>query len=111
MFRSRRTDDREQVHERARRHVARGEVRKAIATLKAFADANPDDDRTLVKLADLHRRCGDDADAVALLSRAADLYAARGFAAKVGAVLRQATAIAPGDLALLERLGGRRPSA
>jgi tetratricopeptide (TPR) repeat protein len=105
MFRSRRTDDREQVHERARRHVARGEVRKAIATLKGFADANPDDDRTLVKLADLHRRCGDDADAVALLTRAADLYDARGFAAKVGAVLRQATAIAPDDLALLERLG------
>jgi tetratricopeptide (TPR) repeat protein len=105
MFRSRRTEDRESVHEKARRHVARGEVRRAIAALKEFAAANPEDDRTLVKLADLHRRCGDDAEAIAALTRAADLYAARGFASKVGAVLRQAAAIAPGDLGLLERLG------
>lgn len=104
MFRSR-TDDREKVHEKARRLAASGEFRKAISTLQGYVAGHPSDDRTLIKLADLQRRCGEDAEAVAALSRAADLYSARGFALKAAAALRQAAAIAPEDLALLERLG------
>jgi len=106
MFRSRRTDDREKILEKARRLTSRGEARKAISLLKAHVEGHPADERTLIKLADLHRRCGDDAEAVAALSLAADLYAGRGFALKAGAVLRQAAAIVPGDLGLLERLAG-----
>jgi len=105
MFRTRRPVDREKLHEKARKLAARGDARKAISILRDFLAQDPEDDRTLIRLADLHRRCGDDADAVDALSRAAELYARRGFALKAAAALRQAAAIVPGDLALLERLG------
>lgn len=105
MFLNRRPEDREKLHEKARRLSARGEVRKAVSLLRDYVALHPEDDRTLIRLADLHRRCGDDGEAVAALSRAAELYAARGFALKAAAALRQAAAIVPGDLALLERLG------
>jgi tetratricopeptide (TPR) repeat protein len=105
MFRSRRADDREKCYEKSRRLAARGDVRKAISVLRGFAAANPEDERTLIKLADLHRRCGDDAEAVGALSCAAELYSRRGFDLKAAAALRQAAAIVPNDLALLERLG------
>lgn len=104
MFRTRRPQDREKLHEKARRFAARGDVRKAISLLEAQVAADPADDRTLIRLSDLHRRCGDDAKAAAVLTRAADLYAGRGFALKAAAALRQAVAFAPGDLSLLERL-------
>lgn len=105
MFRSRRPSDPEKLHEKARRLAARGEVRKAISLLEGRAATDPNDDRTLIKLSDLYRRCGEDSDAAKVLNRAADLYAARGFALKAAASLRQAVSFAPGDLSLLERLG------
>jgi tetratricopeptide (TPR) repeat protein len=105
MFRKRTTDDREKLHEKARRLAAKGEVGRAISALKGWLVSDITDDRTLLKLADLYRRSGDDASAVEAFSRAADLYSARGFALKTAASLRQAAALAPDDLSLLERLG------
>ncbi len=97
--------DRERVHEKARRLAAKGDLRRAIAALKGWLVSDITDDRTLLKLADLYRRSGDDPSAVAAFSQAAELYSARGFALKAAAALRQAAAIAPEQLSLLERLG------
>lgn len=102
--RSRTTDDREKAHEKARRFASAGDLTRAISTLRGWLGGG-DDDRTLLKLADLHRRGGDDAAAAAAFAQAADLYSARGFALKTAAALRQAAALAPEDLTLLERLG------
>lgn len=104
MFGSR--DDRAKVHDKANQLALKGNVAKAIALLKEHAGANPDDDRTLLKLADLYRRDGDDAAAVECFTRAANLYVGRGFTLKAAASLRQAVALAPADLDLLEQLAG-----
>lgn len=105
MFLHRSVDDREKAHEKARRQAAKGDLARAIATLAGWLGGDATDDRTLLKLADLHRRAGDDGAAARAFARAADLYSARGFALKAAASLRQAVALAPDDLSLLERLG------
>ncbi len=99
-----RGEGREQVLERAQAHAQRGAVGRAIAVLDEYLAAQPHDERVLLKLADLRRRVNDDAGAAAAFSRTATLYAARGFSAKVAAVLQQALALTPDDLALVERL-------
>jgi tetratricopeptide (TPR) repeat protein len=105
MFLHRTPHDREKTHERARRHAAKGDLDRAISTLTSWLGGDSDDDRTLLKLADLHRRNGDDGAAASAFARAAELYSARGFALKAAASLRQAAALAPEDLSILERLG------
>lgn len=102
MFGSR--DDRAKVIEKATQLALRGNVARALATLKQHLAAHPDDDRVLLKLGDLQRRNGDDAAAAAAFAKAAELYVARGFTLKAAASLRQAVANAPADLALVEKL-------
>src|SRR5512138_1570059 len=102
MFGSR--DDRAKVHERATRLALKGNLPKAISTLRDHLASNPDDDRTLLKLAELLRRDQQDAAAVEAFSKAAGLYLARGFTLKAAASLRQAVALMPADLDLLVRL-------
>jgi tetratricopeptide (TPR) repeat protein len=105
MFLHRTAHDREKTHEKARRHAAKGDLDRAISTLTSWLGGDSDDDRTLLKLADLHRRNGDDAAAASAFAQAAELYSAHGFALKAAASLRQAAALAPDDLSILERLG------
>jgi len=99
-----RGESRDKVIERAQAFAQRGAVGRAIATVEEFLASQPDDDRMLVRLADLRRRVNDDAGAAEAFAKAAAVYAARGFSAKVAAVLHQALALAPEDLTLVERL-------
>jgi tetratricopeptide (TPR) repeat protein len=103
-----RGESRDKVIERAQALAQRGAVGRAIAALDDWLAANPADDRILLRVADLRRRVGDDAGAVDAFSKAAGLYAARGFSSKVAAVLQQALAISPDDPALLERLAAAK---
>jgi tetratricopeptide (TPR) repeat protein len=103
-----RGESREKVIERATALAQRGAIGRAIAALEEYLAAQPDDDRILVRLADLRRRVNDDAGAAEAFSKAAAVYAARGFSAKVAAVLQQALALSPDDPSMLERLAAAK---
>lgn len=90
--------------DRANRLALKGDLPKAISLLEQHLASHADDDRALLKLGDLLRKTGDGSAAASAFSRAADLYAPRGFALKAAASLRQAVSVLPTDLALRERL-------
>jgi tetratricopeptide (TPR) repeat protein len=97
-------EERRKELEKAQRLVLRGEPARAAALLEALLARWPDDERILLKLADVRRGHGDDAGAAAAFKAAASVFESQGFHLKATAALRQALPLAPGDLTVLASL-------
>ena len=89
--------DRNKVSEAANKYVQRGQYKKAIKELERITLEEPNDVRTLQRIAELHARDGQNDAACRTYGEVADIYVAGGFFAKAAAVCKQILRIRPDD--------------
>ena len=98
--------DKQKVSAAAQRFINKGAYDKAIRELRKIVDADPDDDRTLLKIGNLHHRKGDTQAAVDIYLEVAELYRETGFKQKAVAVYKQVLQLQPERLDVSESLAG-----
>ncbi len=96
--------DRNKITDVVNKYVQRGQYKKAIRELERIAQEDPNDVRTLQRIAELHARDNNLAASVKTYSEVADVYVAGGFFAKAVAVYKQILRITPDDLDFKLRL-------
>lgn len=101
------TEKREQALTRAALLLKQGDLARAAAVLEAARAEAPDDDRLLIKLAEVRRRQGRTGDAVEIYLLAGSQHARRGFALRSVALLKQAYLLDPASPLVLEPLADR----
>lgn len=84
--------------------VQKGQYAKALKEYQRLLAAEPNDERTLQKVADLYLRMDDTKNAVSVYNRVAELYAQNGFFNKAIAVYRQLLNLTPNNFDLHLRL-------
>lgn len=102
------TAKRDKALGRAALLLQRGDLGRAAAVLEDARAELPDDDRILVKLAEIRRTQGRAADAVEIYLEAAAQHGRRGFALRAVALLKQARRLDPGNPRVLEPLAARQ---
>lgn len=90
--------NREKAHQTAQRLVLKGQIDKAIAELRPILEEDPNDTRTLQKVADLYRRKGSYQEAEAVYTRLADVLLRSGFYQRAVAVHHQILQLNPTNL-------------
>lgn len=96
--------DRNKVLEAAQKHLAKGNLDKAIAEFQKLMQADPKDVRTLLKVAELQARKGSVREAVDTYLKVGDTYASQGFFQKSVAVYKQAVKLDTSRLDALKKL-------
>ncbi len=96
--------DRGKTLRSAQKHLAKGQLDRAIAEYRRVLDGDPGDTRTLLKMGDLFARKGDIGPASDTYHRVAQQYADEGFFLKAVAVYNQILKLEPNQLQALERL-------
>lgn len=81
--------DREKVVQEAQKLVAKGRLDKAVIEYQKLVKANPNDDRSLLKIAELQTRMKSYDAAVSTYEQVAAYYASQGFSAKAMAIYKQ----------------------
>ena len=97
-------DQRERVLTRVAVFLNRDDLKRAGVALEEFLAEHPEDERALLKLAEVRKRQGRFGEAVEVFLKAAGLHAKGRFVLRAIAVLKQAYAIDPTNPGLLERL-------
>lgn len=96
--------DRNKVLEAAQKHLAKGNLDKAIAEFQRLVAADPKDVRTLLKIAELQAKKGSIREAVDTYLKVGDSYASQGFFSKSVAVYKQAVRLDQMRLDALKKL-------
>ncbi|MDP7039885.1 MAG: tetratricopeptide repeat protein [Myxococcota bacterium] len=73
----------------AQRNLQRGQIEKAIKDYTRIVEDDPNDIRTLLKIGDLHTRCGNFTEATSAYNKVASHYEDDGFHLKAVAVYKQ----------------------
>ena len=81
--------DREKAYQAAQKLIAKGRLDKAITEYQRVVQANPSDDRTMLKIAELQMRMRAYDAAVSTYERVGAYYASQGFSAKAMAIYKQ----------------------
>jgi tetratricopeptide (TPR) repeat protein len=79
--------------EEAQKYLAKGRPDRAITEYQKLVQANPNDDRSMLKIAELQTRMGAFEEAVKTYERVGAYYAAEGFSAKAAAVYGRIRAV------------------
>jgi len=90
--------NREKVHQTVQRLVLKGQIEKAIAELRPILEEDPNDTRTLQKVAELYRKKGSYQEAEAVYTRLADVLLRGGFYQRAVAVHHQILQLNPTNL-------------
>lgn len=96
--------DRAKVLQAAQKHLAKGQLDKAIAEYRRLMQDDPKDARTLLKIGDIYTRKGDTSGATAAYGQVAEHYADQGFFLKAVAVYKQILKLDPALLTAWEKL-------
>ena len=104
MARNRASDQRERVLSRVAVFLNRDDLKRAAVALEEFLAGHPDDDRALLKLAEVRKRQGRFAEAVEVYLKTAALHTRGRFVLRAIAVLKQAYGIDPTNPGVLEQL-------
>lgn len=96
--------DRAKVLQAAQKHLAKGQLDKAIVEYRRLMQDDPKDARTLLKIGDIYTRKGDTRGATAAYSQVAEHYADQGFFLKAVAVYKQILKLDPALLTAWEKL-------
>ena len=80
---------RDKLRSSAQRNLQRGQIEKAIKDYTRIVEDDPSDIRTLLKIGDLHTRCGNFAEATSAYNKVASHYENDGFHLKAVAVYKQ----------------------
>jgi pilus assembly protein FimV len=81
--------DKNTVEESAERLVRRGHYDRALQELQRLVDSQRADGHVFLKMADVHRKKGDNRSAADCLRRAAEAYSSSGFPEKAQAIQNQ----------------------
>ena len=90
--------NREKVHQSVQRLVLKGQLEKAIAELRPILEEDPNDTRTLQKVAELYRKKGAYQEAEAVYTKLADVLLRGGFYQRAVAVHNQILQLNPTNL-------------
>ncbi len=96
--------NKEKITANAMKYLQKGALDKAVKEFKKILDSDPNDERTLQKVGDLHARMGKNDEAIAAYKRVSDIYIKQGFYQKAIAVYKQILAIQPDKIELHEKL-------
>jgi tetratricopeptide (TPR) repeat protein len=96
--------DKNKIIAEATKLVQRGAYDKAIQAYQRILAEDPKEVRSLLKVAELHQKKGDDKSAAQAFEKVAETYAEQGFFLKSVAVYKQIIKIAPDDVRVNERL-------
>ena len=80
---------RDKLRSSAQRNLQRGQIEKAIKDYTRIVEDDPNDIRTLLKIGDLHTRCGNFTEATSAYNKVASYYENDGFHLKAVAVYKQ----------------------
>jgi tetratricopeptide (TPR) repeat protein len=98
--------DKNKIIAEATKLVQKGAYDKAIAAYQKILADDPKEVRSLLKIAELHQKKGDDRAAAQAFEKVAETYAEQGFFLKAVAVYKQIVKIDPADVRVNERLAG-----
>ena len=98
--------DKNKIIAEATKLVQKGAYDKAIAQYQRILAEDPKEVRSLLKVAELYQKKGDDKPAAQAFERVAETYAEQGFFLKAVAVYKQVVKIDPDDVRVNERLAG-----
>jgi len=90
----------------ALKFIERGQLDKALAEFAKVIGEDPTDTRTLLKMAELHAKVGQTAEATDIYLRTGEIYTEQGFAQKAVAVYKNALKLAPESAKAHLKLGG-----
>lgn len=82
----------------AQKFIERGQLDKALAEYAKVVQEDPKETRTWLKMAELHAKRGENAEATEIYLRTGDLYAEQGFAQKAVAVYKNVLKLSPGTV-------------
>ena len=89
----------------AQRLVERGQLDKALVEFARVVQEDPKDTRTWLKMAELHAKRGENAEAADIYLRTGDLYTEQGFTQKAVAVYKNVLKLSPTTLSAHQKLG------
>ena len=98
--------DKNKIIAEATKLVQKGAYDKAIAAYQRILAEDPKEVRSLLKVAELFQKKGDDRSAAQAFEKVAETYAEQGFFLKAVAVYKQVVKIDPDDVRVNERLAG-----
>lgn len=96
--------DRNKVLEAAQKHLAKGNLDKAIVEFQRLVAADPKDVRTLLKIGELQARKGSIRDACDTYLKVGDSYSDQGFFSKSVAVYKQVVKLDPTRVDAIKKL-------
>ena len=96
--------DRAKLTKSAQKHLAKGNLDKAIVDYEKLVAGDPNDSRSLLKLGDLYTKKGAVHAACETYAKVANQYADQGFFLKAVAVYKQVLKLDPSKLEIWERL-------
>ncbi|MGC8927563.1 MAG: tetratricopeptide repeat protein [Myxococcota bacterium] len=80
--------NKDKINQEATKYIQKGQYDKAIKELHKIVAEEPDDVRTIQKIAELYARMGDSKNAIENYSRVADVYTKQGFFLKAVAIYK-----------------------
>ncbi len=98
--------DRDKIWEAAQGFIQRGMLDKAVRELERIAKDDPNDIRSLLKLAELEGKKSDPSKSIPYFLRAAQVYVDQGFGLKAVSIYKQILAADPNAFDVAEKLAG-----
>ncbi len=96
--------NKDKVNQEATKFIQKGQFDKAIKELQKIVAEEPDDVRTIQKIAELYARMGDSKNAIENYSKVADVYTKQGFFLKAVAIYKNILKIDASRLDIYDRL-------
>jgi tetratricopeptide (TPR) repeat protein len=96
--------NKDKINQEAIKYIQKGQFDKAIKELQKIVAEDPDDVRTIQKIAELYARMGDSKNAIENYSRVADVYTKQGFFLKAVAIYKNILKIDASRIDIYEKL-------
>ncbi|MCX7943115.1 MAG: tetratricopeptide repeat protein [Deltaproteobacteria bacterium] len=96
--------NKDKINQEATKYIQKGQFDKAIKELQKIVFEEPDDVRTIQKIAELYARMGDSKNAIDNYSKVADVYTKQGFFLKAVAIYKNIIKIDASRIDIYEKL-------
>ncbi len=96
--------NKDKINQEATKYIQKGQFDKAIKELQKIVAEEPDDVRTIQKIAELFARMGDSKSAIENYSKVADVYTKQGFFLKAVAIYKNIIKIDASRIDIYEKL-------
>ena len=96
--------NKDKVNQEATKYIQKGQYDKAIKELQKIVVEDPDDVRTIQKIAELYARMGDSKSAIENYSKVADVYTKQGFFLKAVAIYKNILKIDASRIDIYDKL-------